>query len=96
MPFALLYKECAEAFEDVNRGFHIIDDSKVTVLVDTNLSNRLERGENVNWRELQKNSVRMYVNVLNRLSGKALEERELYVLPEGNYDSFLGYMKKII
>lgn len=96
LPFALLHKECAEAFEDVNRGFHIIDDSKVTVLVDVNLSNRLERGENVNWRELQKNSVRMYMNVLNRLSGKALEERELYVLPAGNYDSFLGYMKKII
>ena len=70
--FALLYKECAEAFEDVNRGFHIIDDSKVTVLVDVNLSNRLERRRKCKLERITKNSVRMYMNVLNRLSGEKL------------------------
>ncbi len=92
----VLCKEAIESFEDVDHEFHIINESKVTVLADPYLAERMVKGEKVTWRELQRGSVRIYTTVLRRLPVQVLEEGELYMLPKNNYDSFLGYMKSLV
>ena len=86
-----LDKRCA--FIDVAAKFRVIEDDTITVLADQSLAKRINRGEYVSPRELQRGSVN-----LRRYVAKILhvDMTELPTLSNDQYDDFLGYMRAFL
>lgn len=79
-------------FADVAEKFKIISENTVTVVSDIEIARRLQLGQFVSKRELQRGSVNMRHSTLKELG---LADKELPFLSEDQYDDFLGYMKNI-
>lgn len=80
-------------FLTVADEFHVIDDDAVTVIASQHLAERLCSGETVSPRELQRGSVRIRRSMCKRL---VLNDNELPILNQDQYDAFLGYMKNLV
>ncbi len=86
-------RERRNAFVDVAKGFRLIPDDTVTVIADPDLLAKLSAGAVISARELQRGSVNLRKSVIKQLH---LQESELPSLTIGQYDSFLGYMKRLL
>ena len=79
-------------FPEVQKRFRVIDTETRTVVISKSLVMRIERGESVDWRELQRHSVQLYATKVEGLSlreSPALQDVFFWDLP---YDDFIGYM----
>ncbi|MHB8194424.1 MAG: DEAD/DEAH box helicase [Bellilinea sp.] len=80
-------------FETVAQKFRVIDEETVTVVSSRVLVAKIQAGEQVSAKELQRGSVNLRKSVLVRLG---LPDSELPMLSDLQYDAFLGYMKSLI
>lgn len=80
-------------FETVAQKFRVIDEETVTVVASQALVAKIQAGEKVSAKELQRGSVNLCKRVLARLE---LPDSELPMLSDLQYDAFLGYMKSFI
>lgn len=80
-------------FETVAKKFCVIDEETVTVVASQALVAKIQAGEQVSAKELQRGSVNLRKSVLVRLG---LPDSELPMLSDLQYDAFLGYMKSLI
>lgn len=71
----------------------MIDEETVTVVASPALVAKIQAGEQVSAKELQRGSVNLRRSVLTRLG---LLDSELPMLSDLQYDAFLGYMKSLI
>jgi len=85
--------ERKNAFVDVAKSFRVIPDDTITVIADPDLSVKLRTGASVSARELQRGSVNLRKSLIKQLH---IKNSELPSLSEGQYDSFLGYMKNLL
>lgn len=94
--------EKAADYPEVAQLCRIIDALTRTVLVDPGLIARVECGDRTqfpSWREIMQNSVQIWSNRLDK--GKLPVKQigpgdELWAVVDGNYDSFLGWMKGVL
>lgn len=92
----LLNHEKMYNFNDVKNDFKVIKNDTVIVVVDKDLANRIRYGE-IDWNELQKNSVQIAKHVLVQLNILPIsDEVDIYVWWDKGYDNFIGYMAGII
>ena len=80
-------------FKTVAKKFRVIDEETVTVVASQALVAKIQAGEQVSAKELQRGSVNLRKSVLVRLG---LPDSELPMLSDLQYDAFLGYMKSLI
>jgi CRISPR/Cas system-associated endonuclease/helicase Cas3 len=80
-------------FETVAKKFRVIDEETVTVVASPTLAAKIQAGEQVSAKELQRGSVNLRKSVLARIG---LPDGELPMLSYLQYDAFLGYMKSLI
>ncbi len=89
----LIENEKLQNFISVERDFKVIDSDTNLAVVDERLAAKLQNGE-INWKELQKVSVRISKYKLLELGiPQILDGLYLWNL---EYDSFLGYMAGIV
>jgi hypothetical protein len=80
-------------FETVAKKFRVIDEETVTVVASPTLTAKIQAGEQISAKELQRGSVNLRKSVLARLG---LPDSELPMLSDLQYDVFLGYMKSLV
>ena len=83
-------------FPEVQKLFRVIDAETYTAVVSKPLQKRIEKNEQIDWRELQKHSVQIYKNRADWLQLRAstsLQDVFFWDLP---YDDFLGYMAGVL
>jgi CRISPR-associated endonuclease/helicase Cas3 len=92
----LLRLEGARAFETVESKFKVIPDDTVPAVVDQKLIEKIIKYEDVSWKDVQSNSVRIRNNIVRRM---AIPESGRYpglYLWEAEYSPFLGYMEGVL
>jgi len=88
--------EDACAFKTVEKEFCVIQDDSVPTVVDKMLIERIERFEEVSWRDIQNGSVQIRQRLVEKL---ALEESCRYpgvFLWKYDYSPFLGYLEGVL
>jgi hypothetical protein len=90
---ALLKHERNLCFRRVADNFHVIEEDSCLALVDADFARRVKAGE-VDWRQLQDNSVRIRRHVLEKMRVPLLMDG-VYLWDNG-YDGFLGYMEGVL
>ncbi len=80
-------------FAEVAAIFRVIEDETVTVIADTHLAQKLLDQRTVTPHEMQRGSVNIRRELLNKLH---LADAELPMLRPEQYDHFLGYMKTLV
>ncbi|MDO5673851.1 MAG: DEAD/DEAH box helicase [bacterium] len=92
----LVKQEGIFSFQFVETKFRVIEDDTQLAVVDPALVQRLKNFEDVSWREIQTNSIRVRKKILAKL---AIEESSKYPgvwLWNAEYSSFLGYMEAVL
>jgi hypothetical protein len=92
----LIQDEGVCAFKTVENNFRVIPDGSVSAVVDKALIERIERFEEVSWRDIQNSSVQIRHRLVEKL---ALEEARRYpgvFLWKYDYSPFLGYMEGVL
>lgn len=92
----LIKDEGVCAFKTVEKNFRVIPDGSVSAVVDKALIERIERFEEVSWRDIQNSSVQIRHRLVEKL---ALEESRRYpgvFLWKYDYSPFLGYMEGVL
>ncbi len=97
----LLSDEQGQDFQKVSTAYRIIDSETATVIVDVGLVKKLETGVTVNWQEIQKNSVQLWMARIDKLELKEIrgcKQDGIYSwIDTYEYDtSFLGIMGGIL
>ena len=88
--------EAACAYASVEKKFKVVDSQTVTVIVDTHIKERLESHDKVTWRELQDNSVQIYVHTAKKFKAEPVRGHpDIYFWPY-KYDGFIGYMAGVL
>lgn len=88
--------EAACAFKTVEEKFRVIEDGSVPAVVDKALIERIERFEDISWRDIQNGSVQIRERLRTIL---ALEDSRRYpdvLLWKYDYSPFLGYMEGVL
>lgn len=88
--------EDACAFRLVEKEFRVIQDNSIPAVVDRALIERIERFEEVSWRDIQDGSVQIRERLLEKF---ALEDSRRYpgvFLWKYDYSPFLGYMEGVL
>lgn len=80
-------------FETVAKKFRMIDEETVTAVASRELAAKINAGEPVSTKELQRGSVNLRKSILTRLG---LPDGELPILSKTQYDNYLGYMKSLV
>ena len=85
-------------YPDVDRLYKVIADNTQVIVVDSKLIERLENGEKINPREINRSSVQIWRDKVRKTSAFEIKGcPSLFGLPEDDYDkSFLGYMKGML
>jgi CRISPR-associated endonuclease/helicase Cas3 len=83
-------------FPKVDELFKVIDSSTVTVLVNQELVLKIENGEEISTKEIQKYSVQIWSNRINDLCLRKIEALPEFWAWTLTYDDFLGYMKGVL
>lgn len=92
----LIRAEDSADFPEVAELFRVIDGDSVLVLVDEDMKGRLDDGERLSWRDLQRGCVGLYRNRVDNLRLSELPGYPgLYRWTLG-YDGFLGVMRGIL
>lgn len=92
----LLKKENVCAFKTVESTFKVIPDDTLLAIVEKALIERIQNYEDVSWRDIQDNSVRIRKSIIERM---ALSESRRYpglYLWTAPYTPFLGYMDGVL
>jgi CRISPR/Cas system-associated endonuclease/helicase Cas3 len=89
----LLKYEHNLCFESVEKEFNVIENDSYLAIVNPAFAEQLKQG-NTDWRELQKHSVQIRKNVLDKFNLKPFTDN-IYLWKYG-YDNFLGYMAGIL
>jgi CRISPR-associated endonuclease/helicase Cas3 len=88
--------EASSNFPIVEEKFRVIESKTCTVVISKSLAARIEKGESVDWRELQRHSVQIYAT---KVEGLRLREapglRDVFFW-DLEYNEFLGYMAGIL
>lgn len=97
----LLLYESQQGFQDVSRGYRIIDSETATVIVDQGLVNKLEMGIPVSWQTIQENSVQLWMSKIYKLQLREIrgcKQDGIYSwIDSYDYDPyFLGIMSGIL
>jgi len=88
--------EFSSAFESVDKKFRVIEDNSLPAVVDKALIERIERFEDVSWRDIQNGSVNVRKRLIEKLN---VEESRRYpglFLWKYDYTPFLGYMAGVL
>ncbi|MGI6599336.1 MAG: DEAD/DEAH box helicase [Kiritimatiellia bacterium] len=88
--------ELNSAFSHVDRNFRVIEDNSCPAVVDKALIERIERVEDVSWRDIQNGSVNIRKRLIDKLE---VEESRRYpglFLWKYDYTPFLGYMAGVL
>ncbi|MCD4779998.1 MAG: CRISPR-associated protein [Candidatus Omnitrophica bacterium] len=93
---ALSEKEKQMRFPQVEKEFRVISNDTRLVVVDDNLVQRLEKYEKVDWREIQKGSVRIWGYRLEALRIPEIITRTGIYKWNLEYDNFIGYMAGVL
>lgn len=93
----LLADEKSLSFQDVQKVSQMIDADTRTVVVDDKLIEKIELGIQLNWKDIQNNSVQLWVNKINKLGLRPIRgSKDIYGW-SGRYDSeFLGIMAGVL
>jgi hypothetical protein len=93
---SLIKQEGVYAFKTVEKEFKVIEDDTQLAVVDKELIQRIRNFEDVSWRDIQLNSVRVRKKTLTMLS---IQESCRYPgvwLWDAGYSPFLGYMEAVL
>ena len=91
----LLEEEESCSFADVCKGFKVIDEDTVPVIVDTDLLEKIQN-KMASWNDFQMGSVSIRRSCLEKWKVQAIDPgKELYRWTLG-YDMFIGYMKGVL
>jgi len=98
---ALLLEDQLQGFQEVSKAYKIIDSDTATVIIDAGLVGKLEMGVPVNWQDIQKNSVQLWVARIDKLQLKGIRgcrQDDIYSWVDTyGYDAdFLGIMGGIL
>lgn len=88
--------EDTHAFKTVEEKFRVIQDGSVPAVVDKKLIERIERFEEVSWRDIQNGSVNVRKRLIEEIG---VEESRRYpgvFLWKYDYTPFLGYMAGVL
>jgi CRISPR-associated endonuclease/helicase Cas3 len=84
-------------FPKVAELYEVINSDTRTVVVDSELRTRLERGERVPWRALLRGSVQIWARNVQKLSIMRFQQHEELYYWTADYDPhFLGYMAGVL
>jgi CRISPR-associated endonuclease/helicase Cas3 len=83
-------------FPQVEKDFLVIAPETKTVVIGTDLINRLENHEPVNWRDIQKSSVQIWGYRLEDLRIPEVQHHPGMYKWTYEYDDFIGYMAGIL
>jgi hypothetical protein len=90
----LLKAENQLCYKTIAEEFRVIDSDTCLAIVDGKLAERVREREQVEWRELQRNSVHIAAYTLHGLHITRLND-ELFYWDIG-YDKFIGYMLGVL
>ncbi len=91
----LKYEKCCD-FQQVQEKFKIITSASVTAIVSCDLKDRISKGIPVPHREIQRNSVQIWSNKIEKYHLEPCDfGRELYFWNYGYDPDVLGYMKDL-
>lgn len=82
------------AFRSLAEKFRVIDEDTVTVVVNPEVKDKIQKGEEIKPAEIQRGSVSMRRSIYNRLQPD--ETFGIPMLRDDQYDQFLGYMKTLV
>jgi len=88
--------ELARKFPEVDEKFKVIDSNTITVVVDDDLRQRLERRERVEPFELQQKSINIYSSKERTYGVAPIHGFEKLYRWTLKYDDFLGYMAGVL
>jgi CRISPR/Cas system-associated endonuclease/helicase Cas3 len=80
-------------FESIKNTYKVIDDNTRLAVVSSDIAERIKH-HTINWKDLQKNSVQIYDNKLQKL--KISEILNGIYFWDLGYDDFLGYMSGVL
>ena len=85
-------------YPEVARLYKVISDDTILILVDKNLITKLEKGERVDPREINRKSVQMWRDKVRKTCAFEIDGFPgLLGWPEDDYEkTFLGYMKGML
>lgn len=86
-------------YPEVSNLYKVIASDTKVVIVDKNLIKQLENHEKVNPKEINRKSVQLWLNKINKLSigfVKGYENSGIYAWPYEYDPAFLGYMKGVL
>ncbi len=97
----LLLEEEKQGFQEVSRDYRIIDSDTATVIIDRILVEKLEMGVPVGWQTIQKYSVQLWMNKINKLYLREIrgcKQDGIYSWVDSyDYDpNFLGIMSGLL
>jgi CRISPR/Cas system-associated endonuclease/helicase Cas3 len=97
----LLSEEEKQGFQEVSRDYRIIDSDTATVIIDRSLVEKLKMGIPVGWQTIQKHSVQLWTNKINKLQLgeiRGCRQDGIYSwIDSYDYDpKFLGIMSGIL
>ncbi|CAG0984794.1 hypothetical protein MTYP_01954 [Methylophilaceae bacterium] len=92
--------EVKNNFQEVDKGFKVISANTATVVVENSVVEALEKGYLADWRLVQKHSVQLWFNKINKLELKQIrgcEQDGIYSwINDYEYDDFLGIYAGLI
>jgi CRISPR-associated endonuclease/helicase Cas3 len=91
----LVKQEGIFAFKTVEKEFRVIEDDGQIAVVALELIERLQKFENVSWREIQSGSVRVRKKILEKLAEESRRYPGIWLWKAG-YSPFLGYMEAVL
>ena len=83
-------------FPKVNSEFRVIDSKTITVIIDDDLSNRIESHEKIDFREVQQKSVAIYTAKAMTYGVAPIDRIDDLYRWTLAYDDFLGYMAGVL
>lgn len=92
----IIKAERKKDFPDVEKQFKVIDKNAVTVVIDSDLRQRIENGDKVSPSELQQKSVNVYSSRIDQLALKPLNGFPGLYAWTLAYDDFIGYMAGVL
>lgn len=88
--------EFSSAFESVENKFRVIEDNSLPAVVDKALIERIERFEDVSWRDIQNGSVNVRKRLIEKLDVQETRRYPGLFLWKYDYTPFLGYMAGVL
>lgn len=92
----LVNQESIYGFESVEKKFRVIEDQSQLAITDKQLIEKIQRYEEVSWRDIQNGSVRIREKIIRKLNIQESRRYPGLFLWNAEYSSFLGYMEAVL